>query len=325
MKKIGFPRALYYYLYYPFWEEFFSALDFEVIVSEPTSKRILDDGVKVCVNDACLPIKLFHGHVLDLSAKVDVLFLPRMVSVRTLGTETFCPKFLGLPDIIKSSINDLPMIIDERIDLAKGKNELKNACLRIGERLSRNKKNILKAFKNAQLKEKEFQLRLQNGQMGEDAIKNQAGIFEANAENNKKTRIAFLGYPYLVYDSFVNVNALEILRSLGVEIKTVEMLSEKTLLNEKKEIGKDLFWHFSNRVIHATLHYLKTGQIDGLIHVTAFGCGPDSMVDMLMEIEAEKYGVPFLTLSVDEHTGNAGIATRIEAFFDMISIRGNKK
>lgn len=57
--KIGIPRALLYYYYYPLWKGFFTALGLEVVVSSKTTKPILNNGVKLSVDDACMPVKLF--------------------------------------------------------------------------------------------------------------------------------------------------------------------------------------------------------------------------------------------------------------------------
>ena len=85
------------------------------------------------------------------------------------------------------------------------------------------------------------------------------------------------------------------------------------------------FWHYSNLVIWSLYYYLKQPQIDGIIHVTAFACGPDAMVDKLMELEMKKHNhIPFMSLTIDEHSGEAGIRTRLEAFVDMIKFRRNQ-
>ena len=128
--KVGIPRTLSYYTYYPMWKTFFEKLGVEVIISDPTSKQILDDGMREAVADACVPIKLYHGHVINLINKVDYIFIPRMVSV---GREdTFCPKFLGLPDMITCSLENLPNLITTRIDLKKGKLELLKVFYSVG-------------------------------------------------------------------------------------------------------------------------------------------------------------------------------------------------
>ena len=63
MVKVGIPRALWYYKYFPLWESFFKDLGAEIIVSPVTNKNILDQGVKLIVDEACLPVKVFFGHV----------------------------------------------------------------------------------------------------------------------------------------------------------------------------------------------------------------------------------------------------------------------
>ena len=80
-------------------EEFFEMLGYKTVVSNNTSKLILDNGVMNCVDDACLPVKLFHGHVIDLLGRADVIFIPRLISINP--GEFICPKFIGLPEMIK--------------------------------------------------------------------------------------------------------------------------------------------------------------------------------------------------------------------------------
>jgi predicted nucleotide-binding protein (sugar kinase/HSP70/actin superfamily) len=53
----------------------------------------------------------------------------------------------------------------------------------------------------------------------------------------------------------------------------------------------------------------------------AFGCGPDSMMMNLVQMKAHAEAVPFMSLTIEEHTAEAGILTRIEAFLDMIHER----
>ncbi|HBN96479.1 MAG TPA: hypothetical protein DDZ66_09265, partial [Firmicutes bacterium] len=42
MREIGIPRALYYFHYHALWQDFFRYLGFEVVVSPPTNKQILE-------------------------------------------------------------------------------------------------------------------------------------------------------------------------------------------------------------------------------------------------------------------------------------------
>lgn len=64
MIKVGIPRALLYYQYYPMWKTFFEELGAEVVVSPPTTQIMLSAGSARLVADTCLPVKVFCGHVL---------------------------------------------------------------------------------------------------------------------------------------------------------------------------------------------------------------------------------------------------------------------
>lgn len=330
MSKIGIPRTLAYFIYYPFWHTFFSELGHEVVLSDRTNRNIVDKGVKEAVNDACIPIKIYHGHAADLIGKVDCIFCPRLVSLRKhgdFGTETFCPKFLGLPDMIKLAIHDLPQVIDVRIDLKKGKREIDNVCLEVGQALGNNPTEIKKAQIKAARVQKLYQKLLCQEILPEEAME--------IAINNKKAKssqiqpeltIAVVGYPYTIYDNYINVGLIKLLQKENVRIVTQDMLSNKTMNRQAKTLPKSLFWYFSNRALYGALHYIESQTIDGIIHVTAFACGPDAMVDRLIEIETHKRSnLPYLSLTIDEQTGEAGVGTRIEAFLDMLRYRRSKK
>ncbi len=102
---------------------------------------------------------------------------------------------------------------------------------------------------------------------------------------------------------------------------TQDMVSDRELNRMAKTLPKSLFWYFSNRAVYGALHFLKR-KVDGIIHVTAFACGPDSLVDRLMEIETHRRSeIPYISIMIDEQTGEAGIKTRIEAFIDMLRYR----
>lgn len=325
--KIGFPRALFYYLYFPFWHEFFSGLGYEVVTSSLTSKSNMDMGIKEAVNDACLPVKIYHGHTVELKNKVDLLFLPRMIRVRKYDTETFCPKFLGLPDMIKNSLQDLPPLIEADIDLIRGRLSLWRVCHDIAGSLKVKNFRIEKAFLKGLLAQDRFKSHLAQGYLAQQAI--DATLYgtavKPSFSPQSDFHLAVLGYPYLIYDNFANEEIFEKLSQMAVKVSTVEMVNPSSMNRYKKSLPKNLFWNFSNRTIQAAFYYLQEQKIDGIIHLTAFGCGPDAVVGKLIELMAKEKGrVPFMTLSLDEHSGQAGIITRLEAFVDMLRLTRGK-
>ncbi|MCJ7789089.1 MAG: acyl-CoA dehydratase activase-related protein, partial [Candidatus Atribacteria bacterium] len=62
----------------------------------------------------------------------------------------FCPKFLGLPDMIKSSIFSLPPLIEPIIDIRKSVTNIKNSFLAVGKLITNNSKKIYQSFYEAQ-------------------------------------------------------------------------------------------------------------------------------------------------------------------------------
>lgn len=316
--RVGIPRALSFYTYYPLWKPFFEGLGAEVIVSPVSNKTLLDEGVKETVNDACVPIKLLHGHVAALKDKVDILFLPRLVSLD--GKSTLCPKFLGLPDMVRYAIDGLPEMIDLRLDMKKSRWELYRFMYRAGKQITKNQCKIISAIWHAKYNLMRYRKLLLAGLTPAEAFP----LLERQGFPKKAVRpgikLAVLGYPYALYDHYISVGLIEKLVEHGVNVVTPDMVPEHIMRRMGKKLPKNLFWYYSNRVVWAGQYYLQDHGVDGIIHVTAFGCGPDAMTNKLIELEAKQCGrqVPFMSITIDEHTGETGVATRVEAFVDLL-------
>ncbi len=329
--KVGIPRALSYYSFYPLWRVFLEKLGAEVVVSKPTNRKILEDGIRETVNDACIPIKVFHGHVFDLAGRVDYIFIPRMISAD--GKATFCPKFLGLPDMVRYADVTLPALIDVRYHrriipgglfffffAVAGQIGVKNPLVVIRAAIfaiykqSQYRGLLRKGLKPLEAAKMTLDQHMQRDDAGEEAGQDTVSSIKAT--------IALLGYPYAIYDTFISAGVYDKLVKLGVEVITYEEVPLKEMRRFSKIMPQNFFWYYSNQVCWAGLYLLeKTNQVDGIIHITAFGCGPDAMVDKTLELEAKSAGVPFLSLAIDEHTGEGGVQTRLEAFVDMLGAK----
>ena len=332
--KVGIPRALAYYTLYPLWRVFLEKLGAEVVTSKLTNRKILEDGIRETVNDACIPIKVFHGHVFDLAGRVDYIFIPRMISAD--GKATFCPKFLGLPDMVRYADVALPELIDIRYHRRKIPGGLLVFFYAVAWQIGvRNPLALLYAAVAAVYRQKQYQRLLKKGLKPPEAIDIIFGQKKSDNPNReekdqlvkrpKRATVALLGYPYAIYDTFISAGVYDKLVKLGVEVVTFEQIPDKVMRRSSKIMPQNFFWYYSNQVCWAGLHLLeKKEYVDGIIHITAFGCGPDAMVDKTLELEAKAAGVPFLSLTIDEHTGEGGVQTRLEAFVDMLWAQKNK-
>ncbi len=342
-KRVGIPRTLLYYYYYPQWNTFLRELGHEVVVSAPTSKRIVDEGVKLALNDACIPIKLYHGHVVDLLDKdVDAFFIPRYVSMDP-GAR-MCPKFLGLPDIIRAKLEDqIPLYVDTKVDNRKRKHIEEKFYRGIAKQLGNNPSEAKLAFAKSQEVFEDFRRLLHTGMSYLDALqlynagKDLKAEYQARKDIDpfdhplndpedpsqpRRLHFAVIGYVYLIYDDFINANLWKKMETLNVSLHTFDQVTEEALDYQTQRMHHDLFWMFSNRVVKGAFHFLHQDKIDGIIHITAFGCGPDAMTTKLIELEAKnRTHIPYMRVLLDEHTGDAGLMTRLESFTDMIRRR----
>lgn len=306
MKRVGIPRGLYYHKYSALWESFFKNLGADVIVSDITNKKILTNGSNACVSEACIPIKAYFGHVIELIGKVDYLFVPRFTSVAR--RQYICPEVCGVTDMVRNSVKELPKIIDTEINLRESRKNSWNAALYTGEFLTGDRKKISRAYKDAvnEYKSKRRALKFADTEFG-----------ASPAKDNLK--IAIIGHSYTVYDTFLNMELMKKLNKYGASVVTLDMLDYLVSKDSCKELDKQFFWDYGTRAYGGAIQLIKNGRIDGILALTSFGCGVDSFVDELVEDKIRKDSdIPFMKLVLDEHSAEAGFLTRLEAFIDMI-------
>jgi predicted nucleotide-binding protein (sugar kinase/HSP70/actin superfamily) len=313
---VGIPRALLYYNYYPAWQAFFHRLGAEVVVSQETTKTILDQGIKSAVDEACLPVKLYLGHLINLREQgVDTIFAPRFVSLER--KRFLCPKFLGLPEVARFGVPDLPELLDVEVNVHQNYNKTRQDIRKLAARFNWRPWVIRHALSDAKLALEEYEAKLRQGRTPHDVLSGSKQITDKG-----KVRIAVLGHAYNLNDAFTSMNLVAKLRQLGAKVVTAEMLRPQDIHRAAAYLEKDIFWTFGKELMGAALHLLEAGEIQGVVLVASFGCGPDSFVCELIErIYKRKKKIPVLMLTLDEHTGEAGVITRLEAFVDMLCWR----
>lgn len=320
--KVGIPKSLFYYQMYPLWNAFFEELGAEVVTSQNTTKKILDKGVRICVDEACVPVKLFHGHVLDIKDKVDFLFIPRLTSISK--GEYVCPKFGGLPDMVRNTIKGLPKIIDVEINCRKDANNELDSIIRIGRFIVDDEKLIRRAYRAALDKFNDYNEDIKKGFMPEDEKNRKSNLFVV--KDSGIINIAVIGHPYNLYDSYINMNLFKKLRANGVNIITQEMISDDIVSHHAAKLNKRVFWNFGRKALGSVMHMIEGSDIKGIIYLMSFGCGIDAFIGDLAERTVRRNtDIPFIYVTIDEHSGEAGLDTRLEAFIDMIRWRENNE
>ena len=321
---IGIPRALLYYQYYPMWKTFFEELGAEVVVSSPTTQATLSSGASRGVADTCLPVKIFLGHVISIVERCDYIFIPAIRSVKRKAYN--CSKFLGLPDMTKAVIPESPPILDIEIDINKGKRHLYQAIYKLGRHFTGNPVKVRQASLAAwQAHLKYQQLMSSQGLTPPQAIAKLTGEVELEAPTSIQATIALIGHSYILYDEHISHRLIHRLEEAYNKVLTPEMLTTEELESATTRLVGNAHWTYEDEVVGAGGHYLET-RVDGVIGLMTFGCGPDSqMMDMVHRWATKLGATTFMSLTLDEHTTEGGIVTRLEAFLDMINRRKRRQ
>ena len=105
------------------------------------------------------------------------------------------------------------------------------------------------------------------------------------------------------------------LRKMGALPIPMVLLPLKTV--DISEPHPDMFWRSGQDILAAAQIISEDDRLQA-IYLTSFDCGPDSfLVSFFRRMLAPK---PFLELEVDDHTAEAGIVTRCEAFLDSLNL-----
>ena len=111
--RVGIPRVLNLYENYPFWFTFFTALDFQVVLSPVSNRKIYELGIESIPSESeCYPAKLAHGHIKWLiDQKVDFIFYPALFYERNEFGEANnhynCPIVTSYSENIKNNVEEI--------------------------------------------------------------------------------------------------------------------------------------------------------------------------------------------------------------------------
>ncbi|OLS13365.1 MAG: hypothetical protein RBG13Loki_2961 [Promethearchaeota archaeon CR_4] len=136
-----------------------------------------------------------------------------------------------------------------------------------------------------------------------------------------EVRLLLLGHGYNLFDTFVNLDFYKKLKKQGASVITLENLPYDVFKIPVVVNGcLRNYWIHEEEILAAARYFLTKGrkEIDGIIFLISFACGPDSIISELIMRDMKVVSLPFLALIIDEHSGEAGMLTRIESFVEMI-------
>jgi predicted CoA-substrate-specific enzyme activase len=303
---VGMQRALYNHHMALFWASFFDQLGLRLVLTPKTSDRISKLGIESMTTETCYPVKVSHGHVIDLIGKTRYLFLPNIVNLPSQGeekTSVYCPLVQGNQYMLKTAlgIRDGQMLnptVHLKHDLDLLSIELHE---QIGKTLSASQGRIKEALDVAFSAEEKFENEIyqKGAEITSSLAKNQPLVFVT-------------GRPYNLYDERLNLRLGRNLAKIGLTALPMDFFDLRGI--DLSDFPK-MYWAMGARILRAAKLIKNTPNFFGL-HLTNFSCGPDSFNEHFYKyIMGDK---PYLILELDEHTAVAGAMTRLEAFKNVI-------
>ena len=320
IKTIGIPAGLLSYRYGTLWKTFFEKLGFEVVSGSPTNRTVLDAGEAASVDEACLASKVYMGHVAGLADAADAVFVPSFESIDV--RRGFCTKFQSLPDLVRNTFRNAGIdVVSIDIKDVTDRRKTRSAYLDLAERLGASPRHARKAYRQAVAAQaKRDACASERASETLSLMRRYREIAASDPSGSEEVPLLILmvAHPYIAHDRFISGDIIDALEEAGCVIVFADEFDRDRSLSLSFEFSETLPWIINRELAGASLALEDT--VDGIVAVSAFPCGPDSMFnDALMR---RIHGAPILNLIIDAQAGSAGMQTRIESFVDIIRFKG---
>jgi len=331
---IGIPMCLSNYQLLPLWGTFFDELGFEVVLSGKTTKALIQAGTEAILSQACFPVKVAHGHVLKLVEKgADYIWLPSIVSMPAEYPENranqLCPYVQTIPYQMRAVLSAKGVELNGRknrlIDLhlrLEDDGQLRRTLRPLAGMLNVTKTQINRALAVAMNTQRSFEKACR--QKGRE-------VLDSLGEDQQACVI--VSRPYNGCDPGVSLDLPRKLRQMNVLAIPMDFLDLSAANVTEPELQKQMYWKYGQHIFRAA-HIIRPEPRLNAIYLSNFSCGPDSfIISMFKELmtcvgaDGTEFRKPTLVLEIDEHSADAGVITRLEAFHESLKAtrerRGN--
>jgi predicted CoA-substrate-specific enzyme activase len=308
-RRVGIPRSLVFYDLFPYWRTFFETLDLEVVLSDATTPQTIRAAQEQAVAETCFPVKLVYGHVADLFEKqVDFVFLPSVINRENAApgqpNNQYCPYIPAVSHLVTANVDFAargvrPLKVALEMSWATGRHTQLQA---LAPELGVSKRRIRRAVQAAEEAQGEFYA----------AVRRRGREVLAGLEPGRLAAV-IVGRPYNTHDRGASLDIPFKLRRQGVLAIPMDFLPLETV--DVSARYPNMFWRGGQDILAAATLIAGDPRLQA-VYVTNFSCGPDSFISgFFRRIMGRK---PYLELEIDDHTADAGVVTRCEAFFDSL-------
>jgi predicted nucleotide-binding protein (sugar kinase/HSP70/actin superfamily) len=315
-ERIGFPRVGVFNELGPFFFGFFDQLGLDVVLSDRTNRETIREGGSRSTAEFCFPIKVAFGHFQNLATKaakgeIDYIFVPNVVEAyptrfssneheQPTGWErtSICPYLQNLHALMTDRISreGTARVLPAYLSFREG--DLVAALHDSVKGLGFSKRDVRKAV--AKGEEAYLDFKAQVRETGREVL------------STLDRGVVIVGRPYTVFDKALNLNLVDKILAYGLKAIPQDFLPlpERDL----SKVWRNEFAVQGQLFLNAAEVIKKDPRLRA-VFLDYFGCGPNSFIRGFFQEQLEQ---PNLTLLVDEHTADAGVVTRLEAFLDSI-------
>ncbi|MCP3939944.1 MAG: activase [Desulfobacteraceae bacterium] len=309
--RIGLNRSYLVNTYFPLYSTFFGELGFMPVLPDTSSM----EGIDQRESAFCFPGELSHGFfhtLIHMEPALEYLFLPHFKAVPTSENHSnslVCPIVQGEPYCLKAAFKDRLATLEKNgttlltpvLDMTGGIEKIKAQLVETARMMGCSPRQAKAAFSKAIMRQDQCMAEMKV--MGLEAIK----ALEAQPENRA---VVLFARPYSGFVDEAHKGIPYKLASRGVMIIPMDFLPL-----DKEKGKRNMYWGMGQLILKASRFVKRHPQLFGT-YITNFSCGPDSFVlGYFRNIMGRK---PSLTLELDNHTADAGLVTRIEAFLDIV-------
>ncbi len=311
--RVGMLRNLTFFDFFPFWRAFLDRLGCDVVLSAPTNPGLVKLTQQSAVAESCFPVKLAFGHLADVAAgDVDAVLVPSLLN-REDGApgqpyNHYCPLISAVQHLLEGNrlaeeqgprivhrVFHLANVRAARIELRALARELTGASRQLAD----------EAIRAGWAAQKDFT----------DAVEAR-GRAALDGAGDGAPRVVVVGRPYTANDPGANLDLPYRLRRLGVLPVPMDFLPLDGV--PLPDVHDEMYWRSGQQILRAAAVVRDDPRLQA-IYLTSFNCGPDAfLITFFRKALGDK---PFLELELDDHTADAGIITRCEAFFDSLNLR----
>lgn len=310
---IALPLVLNMYELLPFWHTFFQELGYNILVSNPSTRAMYQQGQATIPSDtACYPAKLTHGHIISLiKQNPDYIFYPCMsynVDEHLGDNHYNCPIVAYYPETLKDNIAmSKTTFLDPFLNISDTKSFTKKMIKYMKETFSNtNTKQIKQAITKAYA---QYEAHMQD-------IRNKADEMIALARKQNKHIIVLAGRPYHI-DPEVNHGIDKLIIKQNACVITEDSIAHLTSKFNTAVLNQ---WTYHSR-LYAAAKYCTTQPDMDLIQLVSFGCGLDAITTDETNRILQNGNKLYTELKIDEITNLGAVNIRIRSLFAAIQDR----